>query len=215
VIGRERRGPGSRRTRARDPDLLRIYAFADLVASSARSHRQRERLVRAAGVPITGAHLSALALVGRHGPIAVGALAERLRIDPSTASRHLRALERRALVARKPDAGDGRISRLVLTEAGRDVLLRTRDVALNDFEVALGDWTPADRVRLAALLERLHADLLRARVDESGWSVGKEADDPLPLRSEPQAREERARGPVGKEQGGGRARQAPAPGTAT
>ncbi len=172
------RGPrtgGSRRARRRDPDLLRIYAFADLVAASARSSRQRERLVRAAGVPITGAHLSALGLVGRHGPISVSELARRLSIDASTASRHLRALEEEGLVARKPGASDRRVSQLGLSEAGRDVLLRTRDVALRDFEVALDDWTPADRRRLAVLLERLRADLLRARVDESGWSVGKEA----------------------------------------
>jgi DNA-binding MarR family transcriptional regulator len=173
VTPRARRSRRGRRAGPRDPDLLRIYAFADLVAASARSQRQRERLVRAAGVPITGAHLAALGLVGRHGPIAVSELAQRLRIDPSTASRHLRALEERRLVARKSEPGDRRISRLVLTGAGRDVLLRTRDVALNDFEVALGDWSPPDRSRLAALLERLHADLLRARVDESGWSIGK------------------------------------------
>jgi len=182
VSGRAPRGRGGRRARLRDPDLLRIHAFADLVAASARSHRQRERLVRAAGVPITGAHLSALGLVGRHGTIGVTDLAGRLRIDPSTASRHLRALERRGLVARRPDPVDRRASRLLLSEAGRDVLLRTRDVALNDFEVALGDWSAADRARLAALLERLRADLLRARVDETGWSVGKQGDGAAKLR---------------------------------
>jgi len=178
VSERRRRVGAGRIGPTRDPDLLRIYAFADLVAASARSGRQRERLVRAAGVPITGAHLSALGLVGRHGPIAVSELASRMRIDQSTASRHLRALEEQRLVARKSDPSDRRVSRLVLTEAGRDVLLRTRDVALNDFEVALGDWSPADRTRLATLLERLRSDLLRARVDESGWSIAKEVDSP-------------------------------------
>lgn len=174
---RRRRVGGGRRARPRDPDLLRIYEFADLVAASARSVRQRERLVRAAGVPITGASLSALGLVGRHGPIAVSELARRLRVDQSTASRQLRALEEHGLLARKAHPSDRRVSRLVLTEAGRDVLLRTRDVALNDFEVALGDWSPGDRTRLASLLERLRNDLLRSRVDESGWSIGKAQPD--------------------------------------
>ena len=182
--GRRRPGDGAL-ARPRDPNLLRIYEFADLVAASARSNRQRERLVRAAGVPITGANLSALGLVGRHGPIAVTELARRLRLDQSTASRQLRALEEHRLVARKSDPSDRRVSRLVLTEAGRDVLVRTRDVALGDFEVALGDWSPADRTRLATLLERLRADLLRARVDESGWSIGAEADESRPPRREP------------------------------
>ena len=160
---RRRRAGGGRSARPRDPDLLRIYEFADLVAASARSGRQRERLVRAAGVPITGANLSTLDLVGRHGPIAVSELARRLRVDQSTASRHLRALEEHRLVARRSDPSDRRVSRLVLSEAGRDVLLRTRDVSLDDFEVALGDWSPSDRTRLASLLERLRSNLLRGR----------------------------------------------------
>jgi len=153
--------------------LLRIYEFVDLVAASARSHRQRERVARAAEVPITGASVSALALVARHGPLAVSALARRLHVEQSTASRQLRPLEVHGLVERKVDPSDRRVAKLTVTEEGRHVLMRTREVALNDFDVALGDWSKADRARLAALLDRFRADLLAARVDATGWSVGK------------------------------------------
>ena len=154
-----------------DPDLLRIQEFADLVAASARSARQHERVVRAAGVPVTGASLEALRLVARHGPIAVSEVARRLRVNQSTASRQLRPLEEQGLVVRSADPADARVARLSASDDGRGVLGRVREVSLNDFDVALGDWTPADRKLLAELLERFRKALLEARTDATGWSV--------------------------------------------
>ena len=154
-----------------DPDLLKIQEFADLVAASARSARQHERVVRAAGVPVTGASLEALRLVARHGPIAVSEVARRLRVGQSTASRQLRPLEDKGLVARSVDPADARVARLSATEEGRAVLARVREVSLNDFDVALGDWASADRKALAELLERFRKALLEARTDATGRSV--------------------------------------------
>jgi DNA-binding MarR family transcriptional regulator len=156
-----------------DPDLQRIQDFADLVAASARSVRQRERVVRAAGVPVTGASLEALRLVARHGPIAVSEVARRLRVDQSTASRQLRPLEERGLVVRSADPADARVARLSASEEGRGVLARVREVWLEDFDVALSDWSPQDRKLLGELLERFRKALLEARTDEAGWSVRK------------------------------------------
>jgi DNA-binding MarR family transcriptional regulator len=156
-----------------DRDLQRIQDFADLVAASAKSTRQRERVVRAAGVPVTGAGLEALRLVARHGPIAVSEVARRLGVDQSTASRQLRPLEEKGLVVRAADPADARVARLSVSDEGRGVLARVREVSLNDFDVALADWSPADRRRLGELLERFRTALLEARTDESGWSVRK------------------------------------------
>jgi DNA-binding MarR family transcriptional regulator len=154
-----------------DPDLLRIQEFADLVAASARSARQHERVVRAAGVPVTGASLEALRLVARHGPITVGEVARRLRVGQSTASRQLRPLEEKGLVARSADPRDARVARLSASEDGRAVLARVREVSLNDFDVALGAFSAEERRRLSELLERFRRALLEARTDELGWSV--------------------------------------------
>jgi DNA-binding MarR family transcriptional regulator len=156
-----------------DPDLQRIQDFADLVAASARSARQRERLVRAAGVPVTGASLDALRLVARHGPIAVSEVARRLGVDQSTASRQVRPLEERGLVVRSADPADARVARIAVSDEGRGVLARVREVWLQDFAVALSDWSPQDRRLLADLLERFRKALLEARTDERGWSVRK------------------------------------------
>jgi DNA-binding MarR family transcriptional regulator len=159
---------------ARDRNLLRIHEFTELIAASARSARQRERVLRAAGLPLTDANLAALRLVHRHGPIAVSEVARRLGVDPSTASRQLRPLEEHGLIARKNDDEDRRVAWLAITDAGRDAMAKIRAVALNDFDVALSDWSRADRARLGALLERFRIGLLEARADETGWSVRKE-----------------------------------------
>ncbi len=158
-----------------DALLLRLHEYNELVAASARSAAQHERIVRAAALPLTGAGLSLLGLVARHGPIAVGGVARRVGVNASTASRQLRPLEELELILRDVDPADARIARLRVTRAGERALERARDVMLNDYRVALRDWSRADRDRLAELLEVLRDDLLRTRADESGWSIEDDA----------------------------------------
>jgi DNA-binding MarR family transcriptional regulator len=157
-----------------DPAVGALSELADLIAASARSPRQRERVVRAARVPLTGAGLVALRAVERHGPVAVSELARRLELDQSTASRQIRPLEAEGLVTRTVDPADRRTARLAVTPKGRRLLDRVREVPLNDYAVALGDWSDADRATLAELLVRLREALLRTRTDETGWSVRKD-----------------------------------------
>lgn len=165
----------TRRPASPDPQLLKIYEFVELVASSVRSRRQNERMARVAGVPITTASLGALGLVHRHGPIAVAELAQRLGVDQSTASRQLRPLDEHGLIARRPDPRDRRVARLSSTAAGAALLDRVRQVSLHDFDVALAGWSARDRRLLAQLLERFRAGLLASEADEKGWSVRKGA----------------------------------------
>jgi DNA-binding MarR family transcriptional regulator len=156
-----------------DPTLHALYEFADLVVSSASSPRQRQRLQQVTRTPLAGAGMTALRVVERHGPIAVSDVARRLEVDQSTASRHVRALEDMGLVTRTADADDRRVGWLEITAKGRQLRERLREVSLNDFDVALAGWSPADRAKLAKLLDRLRIALLDARVDESGWAVDK------------------------------------------
>ena len=156
-----------------DPDLERIHEFTSLLIASTRSPRQRERLQRALGVSLSETNLGVLRLVQRHGPIAVSEVARRLEVDLSNASRQVRALEDEGLVTRSPDPADRRVARVALTAAGRRVLDRARAIALNDYAVALDDWSAHDRARLADLLDRFRVALLATEPDESGWAVGK------------------------------------------
>jgi DNA-binding MarR family transcriptional regulator len=156
-----------------DPVLERIHEFMSLVIASTRSPRQRDRLQRALGLSLSETNLGALQLVHRHGPLAVSDVARRLEVDLSNASRQLRALEDQGLVARRVDPADRRVARFVVTAAGRRVLERVRAVALNDYAVALDDWSARDRRQLATLLDRFREALLATEPDETGWSVGK------------------------------------------
>jgi DNA-binding MarR family transcriptional regulator len=152
-------------------DVVALHDFATLIAANARSTRQRDRVLRAAGVPLTGAGLGVMRIVQRHGPIVLSDVARRLHVDQSTASRQVRAVEDLGLVARAIDDTDRRVAWLAITAEGETLLARVDDVALHDFDVALADWAPTDRARLGQLLERLRADLLATQLDESGWSV--------------------------------------------
>src|SRR3954447_7632700 len=142
-----------------DPTLHALYEFTELIAANVRSSRQRERVMRAARVPMTRAGLNALRLVERHAPIAISDLARRLGVDQSTASRQLRPLEEQRLVARAVTDDDRRVAWLSLTPKGRRVVERTTEVWLADYELALEDWSAADRATLGELLERLRTDL--------------------------------------------------------
>ncbi|HZP30915.1 MAG TPA: MarR family transcriptional regulator [Acidimicrobiia bacterium] len=157
-----------------DPAVRALSELADLIAASARSPRQRDRIVRAARAPLTGAGLVALRAVERHGPIAVSEVARRLELDQSTASRQIRPLEEQGLVTRSVDPADRRAARLAITPKGRRLLDRVREVPLNDYAVALSDWSTDDRAVLARLLDRLRDGLLRTRADETGWAVRKD-----------------------------------------
>ena len=74
---------------------------------------------------------------------------------------------------RRIDDADRRVAWLEITAKGVALLERADSVMRNDFAVALSDWSRADRRRLADLLDRFRADLLRTRTDAEGWSVDK------------------------------------------
>jgi len=148
-----------------DAALHALYEFTELIAANVRSARQRERVVRAARVPLTRAGLNGLRIIERHGPIAVSDLARRLGVDQSTASRQLRPLEEARLIARAVDENDRRVAWLSLTPKGRRVVARTTEAWLEDYETALAGWSATDRAHLGELLDRLRNDLAKSRLN--------------------------------------------------
>ena len=78
--------------------------------------------------------------------IGVGALAEKLVMDPTTLTRNLRPLARRGLVAMEPDPGDRRSRCLHLTDEGRQILRAARPAwarAQHHVEAVLGSAAAA------------------------------------------------------------------------
>lgn len=94
-----------------------------------------------------------------HGAMRLGDLAETMKLDASTVSRHVQQLGDHGFIRRDPDPADGRASIIDLSDAGRDALRLTFDQRRAFLTAALADWSEADRHRLHADIVRLTAGL--------------------------------------------------------
>ncbi len=129
-------------------------ALDELLMGTARALRRRwaERL---APSDLTPHDVRALRAIGTEGPLRLGALAERLRIAPRSATDVVDRLTERDLVTRTPDPADRRAATVALTESGRD---RLDDVSASrrlDAAEFFGALTSAEQAQLARLLTKL------------------------------------------------------------
>ena len=148
------------------PDELRaINELIDIITAAARSPRQRDRIARATGLPLTIASIGALRVVEQGNSPSATEVAHKLGIDPSTVSRQLRPLEEQGLVTRTVDDSDRRVTRLSVTAAGRRALERVERSAIDTLASALESWSADDRALLAQLITRLNDDLTTTRLD--------------------------------------------------
>jgi DNA-binding MarR family transcriptional regulator len=125
---------------------------------------QTMRVLKSAplGTPVEGACLWVLHTVGEQGPLRPGDLAGEVRLDASTVSRHLQALERLGMVARERDPDDGRAFRVAATDLGSETLTEAAAVRRSLLSGALQGWSAADVTQLAQLLHRLAEDTTSA-----------------------------------------------------
>jgi len=115
-----------------------------------------------ASIGLTGPQRVALRVVGRRPGISAGALADVLRLHPSTLTGILHRLERRGFVRRTHDPGDRRRARLALTASGRRLDLPVPGTVEAVVGRILARY-PKDHVRAAAeLLETVAEGLLEA-----------------------------------------------------
>jgi DNA-binding MarR family transcriptional regulator len=108
---------------------------------------------------LTAAETSALSWLDRGGPATSSDLAKLDRISPQSMGATLAALEKRGLVERQRDPGDGRRIVLSISAAGRRVVNDRRSARTERIAAALdGGFTRAELDQLMAaapLLERL------------------------------------------------------------
>jgi DNA-binding MarR family transcriptional regulator len=100
-----------------------------------------------------GAEFSALMLLFPlrfMGPMRVTDLAELKQADPSTISRQVAQLVKAGLARREADPGDGRASRLAVTEAGMSACQQMHEARHALLSKALGAWPPE---RIAAFAD--------------------------------------------------------------
>ncbi len=93
------------------------------------------------------------------GSQSVNEIAERLRLDASTVTRQVIAIEAVGLVTRRRDPDDGRSTIVEPTPSGLAALASTRATRAAVYDEVLADWSPQDRRELARLLARLNHSL--------------------------------------------------------
>ncbi|WP_235739073.1 MarR family winged helix-turn-helix transcriptional regulator [Nocardioides alcanivorans] len=98
-----------------------------------------------------------LCLLDDHGPQRLGAIASRFRLDPSTITRQVQAVERAGLVEKSVDPADRRASLLELTELGRETIAQARSHRRRMLDAILAEWSPAQREEFLQALTRFNS----------------------------------------------------------
>jgi MarR family transcriptional regulator, 2-MHQ and catechol-resistance regulon repressor len=134
-------------------ELVRVHQFRD-----------RDRIC-CHDISVSQCH--ALEAVVSRGPLSLNAVAARLYLDKSTASRIVDALERKGYVERHPDPGDRRALHLVPTPEGRALHRTIEKEMVNQERELLAPFDPEVRKAMIGLIGKL-ARAAASRIDTSG-----------------------------------------------
>ncbi len=93
------------------------------------------------------------------GPAGINEIADHLRLDASTVTRQVVAMEQAGYVSRGRDDSDGRRVVIEMTDAGRAELAATADARAEVYGDVLAEWSDPDLDLLAELLGRLNDSL--------------------------------------------------------
>lgn len=119
---------------------------------------------------VTGPQRLALRIVGRSPGISAGALAETLRLHPSTLTGIMRRLGERKLIRRTPDRDDHRRALLELLPDGRRVDEQRTHTVEAAVRRAMQRVTPAQLAGASAVISVLISELAREVDETSGDS---------------------------------------------
>ena len=85
----------------------------------------------------------------------LGDIADAMKLDASTVSRHVQQLADRGFVERGPDPEDGRASIITITDEGRTGLTSSFEQRRAILAEAIADWDDDEREQLRTQLSRL------------------------------------------------------------
>ena len=130
-----------------------------MLAHACKHHRQRaEELLTEIGLH-TGQEMLLHGLWEKEG-VTQTELAEYVMIQPATVTNMLQRLEREGFVERRPDNEDQRISRVYMTEKGRDIIEEGVQEKWNQLEQeSFGRLSVDERVLLRRLLLQVYQSL--------------------------------------------------------
>jgi DNA-binding MarR family transcriptional regulator len=117
-----------------------------------------------------------LQILAAEGAATITTIADRLRLDGSTVTRQVVAMEKAGLVIRGRDPHDGRATRVEATDHGRAELERTHRSRADLYRTVLTGWSDDDREGLASALARLNEAMDLHLVRRSGVDLGSAGD---------------------------------------
>jgi len=94
-------------------------------------------------------------------------LAERLQVQPATITRMIERMERAGFLERRPDPTDRRLSRVVLSDLGRQIKTDSDRVFATMESISLRGFTEVEREQFGRYLARVRDNLL-SETDEEG-----------------------------------------------
>lgn len=110
-------------------------------------------------------HVDVLDVVRRAGEgqeVTVGMVAEKLRIDPSRASRIVAEMVTRGVLRREASQSDARRIVLVMTDMGGRLVTEMHDVKQAIIADIVADWSPEEIASFSHLFDRFTASFERA-----------------------------------------------------
>ena len=122
------------------------------ISVSRLARRMRaERVAQGLQPELSDSQLAALAALEKH-TMTPGELAEHEKVQPPSITRVIASLEERGLIQRMPHPSDRRQVVLTVTDQGRDVVRRVRQLREAWLARRLRDLTPAERAVLREAL---------------------------------------------------------------
>jgi DNA-binding MarR family transcriptional regulator len=140
-------------------DLSSVERSLEQLFRLAMGRRQLARQSEAVGAEVSRAGYAVLRTLDDRGPMPMGSLARSCTMDPAVAARQVGALEQRSLVRTSPDANDGRVRVVEITDHGTEVLRRIVELRTAYLARVLRDWSAEDRATLVDVVDRLVEDL--------------------------------------------------------
>jgi len=111
-----------------------------------------------ASIAETGLHVSDFQIMEvllHKGPLPINAVGEKVLLTSGSMTAAARRLEKKGLVKRIQDAGDGRCFYVHLTRAGRRVIKKAYCLHENNLEKIVAVLTPEERDQLVRLLKKI------------------------------------------------------------
>ena len=171
------RAPQSSRRRAavasdarRREDLRRIEQTITRIGQIGGGKDAAKVREKRSGVTVSRPGIAIMAVLARNGELRVGEIARYSHLETPLVSRELNRLVDAGYAKRQPDADDGRVARVSLSEQGLSAYQRYRSATDDIIAETFSTWQSDELRDLAGALERVLADFARPRLrgDDAG-----------------------------------------------